>query len=115
MSLPRQVEECSEKECSDCALLPCVPHSPLRSLASGSANPSEAKAVGTREAVIRRISWSEIHQSLYCTVLPEIFANKMVVKIRLARFGRRKAPFYNIVVSHARFVKSPTKDRRRVY
>jgi small subunit ribosomal protein S16 len=29
----------------------------------------------------------------------------MVVKIRLARFGRRKAPFYNIVVAHARFVK----------
>jgi ribosomal protein S16 len=28
----------------------------------------------------------------------------MVVKIRLARFGRRKAPFYNIVVSQARFV-----------
>jgi hypothetical protein len=28
----------------------------------------------------------------------------MVVKIRLARFGRRKTPFYNIVVAHARFV-----------
>ncbi|KAK3290257.1 ribosomal protein S16 domain-containing protein [Chaetomium fimeti] len=26
----------------------------------------------------------------------------MVVKIRLARFGRTNAPFYNIVVSHAR-------------
>ncbi|RFU32435.1 hypothetical protein B7463_g3931, partial [Scytalidium lignicola] len=26
----------------------------------------------------------------------------MVVKIRLARFGKRKAPFYNIVVAHAR-------------
>ncbi|KAI1825047.1 ribosomal protein S16 [Xylaria intraflava] len=26
----------------------------------------------------------------------------MVVKIRLARFGRRNAPFYNIVVAHAR-------------
>jgi small subunit ribosomal protein S16 len=31
----------------------------------------------------------------------------MVVKIRLARFGRRKAPFYNIVVAQARFVPSP--------
>jgi hypothetical protein len=30
--------------------------------------------------------------------------NTMVVKIRLARFGRRKAPFYNIVVAQARFV-----------
>jgi small subunit ribosomal protein S16 len=29
----------------------------------------------------------------------------MVLKIRLARFGRRKAPFYNIVVAQARFVK----------
>jgi hypothetical protein len=28
----------------------------------------------------------------------------MVVKIRLARFGRRRAPFYNIVVAQARFV-----------
>lgn len=27
----------------------------------------------------------------------------MVVRIRLARFGKRNAPFYNIVVSHARF------------
>lgn len=27
----------------------------------------------------------------------------MVVKIRLARFGRTNAPFYNIVVSHARY------------
>ncbi|KFY16299.1 hypothetical protein V491_05370 [Pseudogymnoascus sp. VKM F-3775] len=26
----------------------------------------------------------------------------MVVKIRLARFGKRKAPFYNIVVAQAR-------------
>lgn len=26
----------------------------------------------------------------------------MVVKIRLARFGRRNHPFYNIVVAHAR-------------
>jgi small subunit ribosomal protein S16 len=26
----------------------------------------------------------------------------MVVKIRLARFGRKNSPFYNIVVSHAR-------------
>ncbi|KAK3695753.1 ribosomal protein S16 domain-containing protein [Podospora appendiculata] len=26
----------------------------------------------------------------------------MVVKIRLARFGRTNSPFYNIVVSHAR-------------
>lgn len=26
----------------------------------------------------------------------------MTLKIRLARFGRRNAPFYNIVVAHAR-------------
>ncbi|KAK0387739.1 hypothetical protein NLU13_3984 [Sarocladium strictum] len=26
----------------------------------------------------------------------------MVVKIRLARFGKRNSPFYNIVVAHAR-------------
>ncbi|KAI1842618.1 hypothetical protein JX266_011231 [Neoarthrinium moseri] len=29
-------------------------------------------------------------------------APEMTVKIRLARFGRRNAPFYNIVVAHAR-------------
>lgn len=28
----------------------------------------------------------------------------MVVKIRLARFGRTNAPFYNIVIAHARYV-----------
>lgn len=27
----------------------------------------------------------------------------MVIKIRLARFGRRNLPFYNIVVAHARY------------
>jgi small subunit ribosomal protein S16 len=27
----------------------------------------------------------------------------MVLRMRLARFGRRNAPFYNIVVSHARY------------
>ena len=27
----------------------------------------------------------------------------MVIKIRLARFGRRHAPVYNIVVAHARY------------
>jgi hypothetical protein len=29
-------------------------------------------------------------------------AGTMVVKIRLARFGRTNKPFYNIVVAHAR-------------
>jgi small subunit ribosomal protein S16 len=29
---------------------------------------------------------------------------KMVVKIRLARFGRTNSPFYNIIVAHARYV-----------
>lgn len=28
----------------------------------------------------------------------------MVVKIRLARFGKRNNPFYNIVVAHARYM-----------
>jgi len=37
----------------------------------------------------------------------------MVLKIRLARFGKRHAPFYNIVVAHARYAytlraKAPT-------
>lgn len=30
----------------------------------------------------------------------------MVVKIRLARFGRTNQPFYNIVVAHARYASS---------
>ena len=29
----------------------------------------------------------------------------MVIKIRLARFGKRNAPFYNIVVAQARYVR----------
>lgn len=37
-------------------------------------------------------------------------APAMVVKIRLARFGKRNAPFYNIVVAQARYRRdcSPT-------
>lgn len=31
----------------------------------------------------------------------------MVLKIRLARFGRTNAPFYNIVVAHARYLSPP--------
>ena len=34
----------------------------------------------------------------------EISHASMVVKIRLARFGKRNAPFYNIVVAQARYV-----------
>ena len=30
----------------------------------------------------------------------------MVLKIRLARFGKRNAPFYNIVVAQARYANS---------
>jgi small subunit ribosomal protein S16 len=30
----------------------------------------------------------------------------MVLRIRLARFGKKHAPFYNIVVAHARYVRS---------
>jgi small subunit ribosomal protein S16 len=30
--------------------------------------------------------------------------NTMVLRIRLARFGKKHAPFYNIVVAHARYV-----------
>lgn len=32
----------------------------------------------------------------------------MVLKIRLARFGKRNAPFYNIVVAQARYAPFPT-------
>lgn len=44
----------------------------------------------------------------------------MVVKIRLARFGRRNSPFYNIVVAHARYVTrsippAPTLRRRAMF
>lgn len=42
-----------------------------------------------------------------------ITTHNMVLKIRLARFGKRHAPFYNIVVAHARYAytlraKAPT-------
>lgn len=40
------------------------------------------------------------------TLLPS-HAETMVLKIRLARFGKRNAPFYNIVVAQARFVSYP--------
>lgn len=34
----------------------------------------------------------------------------MVVKIRLARFGKRNSPFYNIVVAQARYGAHPESD-----
>lgn len=37
----------------------------------------------------------------------------MVLKIRLARFGKRNAPFYNIVVAQARYVDSPLPSLSR--
>ncbi|CAD0093302.1 unnamed protein product [Aureobasidium vineae] len=36
----------------------------------------------------------------------------MVLKIRLARFGKRHAPFYNIVVAHARYAFDPPSARK---
>lgn len=36
----------------------------------------------------------------------------MVVRIRLARFGRRNSPFYNIVVAQSRYVPPPTLPLR---
>jgi small subunit ribosomal protein S16 len=36
----------------------------------------------------------------------------MVLKIRLARFGKRHAPFYNIVVAHARYACNPPRASR---
>ena len=38
----------------------------------------------------------------------------MVVKIRLARFGKCNAPFYNIVVAQARYSTPPPKGKGRV-
>lgn len=49
-----------------------------------------------------------LHQKRYSTSVTfheNQFA--MVVKIRLARFGKRNLPFYNIVVAHARYVSPP--------
>jgi hypothetical protein len=34
-------------------------------------------------------------------------SNTMVVRIRLARFGKRHRPYYNIVVAHARCAPLP--------
>lgn len=35
----------------------------------------------------------------------------MVVKIRLARFGKRNAPFYNIVVARDRYVLHQSRQK----
>ena len=37
----------------------------------------------------------------------ELIQLKMVVRIRLSRFGNKHQPFYNIIVSQARYVLSP--------
>ena len=34
----------------------------------------------------------------------------MVLRIRLARFGKKHSPFYNIVVAHARYVSNPSQQ-----
>jgi len=39
----------------------------------------------------------------------------MVVKIRLARFGKRHAPFYNIVVANARYVAAQSKPTIHIH
>jgi len=82
-------------------------HSLLTSFTAGSASQAEScdwlNGV-TREADARRISLSDFPSTRHCIALLYTSATTMVVKIRLARFGRRKAPFYNIVVAHARFV-----------
>ena len=64
------------------------------------------KLVGTdsqaSEKPIRRTKRASIHQ----TRRRNKPAHTMVIKIRLARFGRRNLPFYNIVVAHARYAQS---------
>ena len=45
----------------------------------------------------------QCHHSLHNTILTNLAKSfHMVVKIRLARFGRRHSPFYNIVVAQDR-------------
>jgi hypothetical protein len=49
-------------------------------------------------------------KNFYLAIQPHLIVwnslddGEMVVRIRLARFGKRHAPFYNIVVAHARQV-----------
>jgi hypothetical protein len=49
-------------------------------------------------------TFSKVHELHPSGALTQHNNDTMVVKIRLARFGRRKAPFYNIVVAQARSV-----------
>ncbi|KAK8123127.1 ribosomal protein S16 [Apiospora sp. TS-2023a] len=52
-------------------------------------------------ATLRATIWIEEFEITGCPSTPNPNAS-MTIKIRLARFGRRNAPFYNIVVAHAR-------------
>ena len=56
-------------------------------------NPAPAKNPPTLTKLL-----SSLHQSIASHCIAA-----MVVKIRLARFGRRNSPFYNIVVAQARY------------
>ena len=55
-----------------------------------------------------------IEEFVACQILtfPAFFYG-MVVRIRLARFGKRNAPFYNIVIAQARCARSPLTHGRR--
>jgi small subunit ribosomal protein S16 len=66
--------------------------------------PSGKPSLARKPAKVEKKSIMEIHEHYFPTV--NTTTDTMVVKIRLARFGKRKAPFYNIVVAHARFVGS---------
>lgn len=61
-----------------------------------------SRRTANRQKLSHRVS--EISNDHLLTAPTIVNPHTMVVKIRLARFGRRKAPFYNIVVAQARFV-----------
>lgn len=69
---------------------------PRHCITQRQAKPIEAFAFG--------ITLSHPHYSTPDRPSPLPYRRKMVVKLRLARFGVRHAPVYNIVVAHARYV-----------
>jgi hypothetical protein len=69
-------------------------------------DPHNANARSSEKASnIKSLKDQKVNHVHYADPHPQTLTNTiMVVRIRLARFGKRHAPFYNIVVTQARYV-----------
>ena len=66
------------------------------------AHPSRRQIIGQTKNIPSPIAQHHNSERRSAHISP-----KMVLRIRLARFGKKHSPFYNIVVAHARYAFNP--------